>query len=317
MDHSASRAGGAAALSEVLAVPTLDGVRHEFVQVGDLRMHVALAGPTDPTAASGATPVLLLHGFPEHWWQWRAVIPLLATDRRVICPDLRGCGWTDAPRDGYDIATQVADVVGLLDAFDLQRVHLVGHECGALVALRLALDQPERVASVVSMTVPHLWIRWSPRLLATLRKVWFDPLLAIPGLGPLLLSRGRQRLPRYLMTSHLQVPDAIGPHDEELYLERLRDPARARASVAVHRDLVMRQLRSILRGAYTDRRLEVPTVALLGAGDSLSDARLLGGYEGHAAELTIEILEDAGHFLPEERPERVADAARSLFARAA
>lgn len=315
MDDTTSRAGGAAALTGAPAVPALDGVRHEDVRVGDLRMHVALAGPD--AAASDATPVLLLHGFPEHWWQWREVIPPLATDRAVLCPDLRGSGWTDAPDDGYDIATQVADVVGLLDAFGLGRVHVLGHECGALVALRLALDHPTRVASVVSMTVPHLWLRRSARLLATLRKVWFDPLLAAPVLGPSLLARGRQRLPRHLLTTHVKVPGAIGPRDVELYLERLREPVRARAAVAAHRDLVVRELSGVLRGAYADRTLEVPTVALLGAGDSLSDVRLLGGHEGHAADLTIEIFEDAGHFLPEERPERVVDVARGLFARAA
>jgi pimeloyl-ACP methyl ester carboxylesterase len=314
MGDITSRAGGAAALSQAPAVPPLPGVRHEEVRVGDLRMHVALAGPTQP--GPDATPVVLLHGFPEHWWQWRAVIPLLATDRLVVSPDLRGSGWTDAPRDGYDLPTQVADVVGLLDALGLQRVHVVGHECGALVALRLALDHPGRVAGVVSMTVPHLWLRRSPRLLARLGRVWFDPLLAVPGLGPVLVSGGRQRLPRHLLT-HLKVPGAIGPRDVELYLERLRDPVRARAAVAAHRDLVMREMGGVLRGAYAGRRLEAPTAALLGAGDSLSDPRLLGGYEGHAADLTIEILADAGHFLPEECPERVAAVARGVFARAA
>jgi pimeloyl-ACP methyl ester carboxylesterase len=317
MDHTTSRAGGAAALSEAPAVPQLDGVRHDDVRVGDLRMHVALAGPTDPRAAPAATPVLLLHGFPEHWWQWRAVIPLLATDRAVVCPDLRGCGWTDAPRDGYDIATQAADVVGLLDALDLPRVHVVAHDWSALVAFRIALDTPARVASLVSLTVPHVWLRFSPRLLALLRHSWWSPLVATPGLGAWALRGGRQRLQRHLLSSYRDVPEAIGPRDEELYLERLRDPARARAGSAIYRDLILPQEVAILRGAYAGRRLEVPTIALVGTGDVLSDVSLLGGYEEHADDFVLEAIADTGHFVPEERPERVADAARALFARAA
>ncbi|MFX8848730.1 alpha/beta fold hydrolase, partial [Acinetobacter baumannii] len=78
------------------APPPLDGVTHEFVAAGALRMHVALAGPED------APPLLLLHGWPQNWWLWRAIIPALASRFRVIAPDLRGHGWSEAPAGGYE-----------------------------------------------------------------------------------------------------------------------------------------------------------------------------------------------------------------------
>ena len=71
--------------------PGLPGVTHRYVDAAGLRVHVAEAGDPD------APPVVLLHGWPQHWWMWRKVIPLLAGDHRVMCPDLRGHGWTDAP----------------------------------------------------------------------------------------------------------------------------------------------------------------------------------------------------------------------------
>ena len=71
------------------ALPVLKGVEHRFVDLPGLRMHVAEAG--------SGRPLLLLHGFPQHWWEWRKVIPELAQHYRVIVPDLRGAGWTDAP----------------------------------------------------------------------------------------------------------------------------------------------------------------------------------------------------------------------------
>ena len=71
-----------------------EGVEHRWVDVaGGLRVHVAEAGE--------GPPLLLLHGWPQHWWMWREVIPALARSHRVICADLRGHGWTDAPRSGY------------------------------------------------------------------------------------------------------------------------------------------------------------------------------------------------------------------------
>ena len=104
----------------------VDGASHRVVDLPGLRVHVAEAGRGDP--------VVLLHTVFEHWYAWRHVIPRLATRYRVICPDLRGCGWTDAPRHGYEKESLAADVVNLLDALGLDKVRLVGHSLGGLVA---------------------------------------------------------------------------------------------------------------------------------------------------------------------------------------
>ena len=74
--------------------PQVPGVEHLFVDAGDLRMQLAQAGQ--------GKPILMLHGWPQHWYLWCRMIPLLAPRARVLCPDLRGFGWTDAPSQGYD-----------------------------------------------------------------------------------------------------------------------------------------------------------------------------------------------------------------------
>ncbi len=109
--------------------PELEGVAHREVKAGGLRVHVAEAGSGDP--------VVLLHGWPQHWYEWRHVIPLLAGERRVICPDLRGFGWTDAPDGPVDAETFATDTVALLDGFaphadDMELEILPG--CGHFVA---------------------------------------------------------------------------------------------------------------------------------------------------------------------------------------
>ena len=70
--------------------------RATLVSTARLRMHLVEGGAGEP--------VLLLHGWPQHWQAWRQLIPLLSARHRVLCPDLRGFGWTDAPRDGHDTA---------------------------------------------------------------------------------------------------------------------------------------------------------------------------------------------------------------------
>ena len=88
-------------------------------------MHVVEAGPPD------GDPVLVLHGWPQHWYQWRHQIPALAdAGYRVIVPDLRGFGQTEAPPDGYDKENMATDVLNLMDAMGLERVKLLGARLG-------------------------------------------------------------------------------------------------------------------------------------------------------------------------------------------
>ena len=93
------------------ALPEVPGVEHRFVNAGGLRTHVAEAG--------SGPPLLLLHGWPQHWWMWRKLIRPLAESHRVICPDLRGFGWTEAPPGGYDPEVFANDLIALLDALGI------------------------------------------------------------------------------------------------------------------------------------------------------------------------------------------------------
>src|SRR3954453_5828464 len=95
-------------------MPTVVGVTPRFVDVGDTRIHVAEAGD--------GPPLLLLHGWPQHWWCWRYPIPPLAQTHHVLAPDLRGWGWSAAPAGSYDKRTFADDMVALLDAEGLESV---------------------------------------------------------------------------------------------------------------------------------------------------------------------------------------------------
>lgn len=121
-------------------------------------------------------------------------MPQLARDFRVICPDLRGVGWSDAPSEGYERDQLVADVLALLDSLAAERVHVVAHDWSALVGFILSLDHPERVRSYLCLAIPHPFIRLDPRALTVMWRLWFQVVIATPVLGPVALRAGTGRL---------------------------------------------------------------------------------------------------------------------------
>jgi pimeloyl-ACP methyl ester carboxylesterase len=131
-------------------------IEHVFVDAGEIRMHAAVAGPEDGPA------VLLCHGFPESWYSWRHQLRALGdAGYRVIAPDQRGYGQTDAPEDvsAYSQIHLVGDLVGLLTALDVESATVVGHDWGGPVAWHAALLRPDLFPAVVGISVP-----FSPRL---------------------------------------------------------------------------------------------------------------------------------------------------------
>ena len=155
-------------------LPQLPGVEHRFVDTARLRVHVAEAGSGEP--------LVLQHGWPQHWLAWRKLIPELAESYRVICPDLRGLGWSDAPPQGYEKEQMASDLLALLDALELDRVRLVGHDWGGFAGFLACLRAPERFERFCCLGITTPWLRVSSSP-AAFAKTAYQPLLATPGLG--------------------------------------------------------------------------------------------------------------------------------------
>ena len=127
----------------------------QFVDSNGIRIHVTTDGPSD------GEPVLLIHGFPETSYEWRYQIPALVdAGYRVIVPDTRGFGLSDKPRGRYSRAMLAADMVGVLDHFDVEQAAVVGHDWGGIIGFKLVIDYQDRVSRTALMDT--LCTVWTP-----------------------------------------------------------------------------------------------------------------------------------------------------------
>jgi len=290
-----------------VALPDLPGVTHRTVDVAGLGVHVAEAGPPD------APPLVLLHGWPQHWWCWHHVVPLLADSYRLVMPDLRGHGWTEAPRLGYDKEQLASDLLGTLDALGLTEVGLVGHDWGGWTGFLACLREPERFRGFLALGITHPFQAPDPARLLQVWRGWYQVALSVPFVSAAALRVTPQLVERAIRGGSVR-DDAFTDEDLKLYGEVLQEPSRARATVRLYRTFLLSEAAPVMAGRYRDARLTVPTRLVGGSADPVITPALLRGYEDRADDMTVEVLDGVGHFVPEEAPEVVADRVRALFA---
>jgi pimeloyl-ACP methyl ester carboxylesterase len=285
-----------------LPIPELPGVEHRFVEVGGLRIHVAEAGEGDP--------LVLLHGWPQNWWEWKRLIPLLAVRYRVLCLDTRGSGWSDAPTSGYDKETMARDVLTVLDELQLDRVRMVGHDVGGYLGFLICLDAPERVVRYVALNTGHPFVRPTPAALGTFWRFWYWPVNGAPLLGPWLIRHDFFRVLRRWFTA-----DRAGwsSEDDKVFLEPWRERARAVAASKTYRTYLLQDSPRVLNGRYRRTRLNVPTLMLHGIEDRILREPFLRGFEPFADDMTLELVPGAGHFIADEQPELVSRRVLEFF----
>lgn len=283
---------------------------------GFTRSRIALPDVTLSVQQAGAgDPVILLHGFPQNGLGWWRVAPALAERFRVIVPDLRGYGQSDAPPDDaghstYSKRRMAQDVVDLMDALGLGSAHVLGHDRGARVSYRLALDHPGRVRRLgIIEIVPtsDFWAAWNADLALAAYHWTF---LAQPAPMPeRLIAADPVAWVDHTLASWTLDHDLAAFPAQALasYRHQITDPARIHAMCADYR-----------AGATTDRRIDLETraagqriaapMAYLWAGHGFP-ARTgdpLGLWRNWADSVTGNACR-SGHFAMEENPAAVLD----------
>jgi haloacetate dehalogenase len=262
-------------------------------------------------------PVLLLHGFPETHLCWREVAPRLAQSHTVVLADLKGYGASEAPAggpngEGYSKREMAAELVELMGELGHERFAVVGHDRGARVAYRMALDHPGRVTRAAFLNVVPTIDQFERMGNGPSLGYWPWFLLAQPAPFPeRVLEAAGVALLDHAFATWASNPDAIPPQSRTAYVDALT-PSTIAAMCADFRASfhVDREHEAADRAA--SRRIEVPVLVITGADETqLADAPEV--WAAWAEDLTAKLV-PSGHFLPEEAPGEVAEALSEFLA---
>lgn len=266
---------------------------------GGIGLHTVFAGPADGPVC------LLLHGFPESWYAWRRQIePLAKAGFRVVVPDLRGYGRSDKPRGirAYRIDRLAADIEGLLDGIGTHRAHLAAHDWGGAVAWYLATRSPDRLERLAVLNVPHPLVlkRSLIRNRAQLRRSWYIFFFQLPWLPELWIRRrGFRNVKRMLRGAARS--GAFPDEDLERYVEELARPGALTAAIHWYRAAFW------CRPPWpVNRRIPVPVRIVWGRRDTALGEELVEPSAAFCDRAEVIFLDDAGHFVQHDAPERVA-----------
>jgi pimeloyl-ACP methyl ester carboxylesterase len=243
-------------------------------------------------------PVLCLHGWPQHWYVWRDVMPALAGDGyRVLAPDMRGSGWSGDPPDGdYRKERLADDALALLDAEGIERAGVIGHDWGAWTGFQLCARAPERVCAFLALGMARPWQplwRWALQL----PRLGYQWPLATPVVGPALVRHGAY------VAAILRAAAAPTYDWDPAVLAGYVERQRPGATSALYRQIYTRGLLD-RGGEPAPHALEMPVELLVGTHDPAFDSRLIADAER---------VPGAGHFLVDECPALVVERARTLL----
>jgi pimeloyl-ACP methyl ester carboxylesterase len=274
--------------------PAPPGCAHGYVRANGLRFHCV---------AGGAGPlVLLLHGFPECWYSWRAQLPALAARSRVVAPDLRGYNLTERPALGYDIGALCEDVRALIEALGEREATIVGHDWGGVIAWCFAIRYPDYARRLAIVNAPHpaAYLRALRRPVQLARSAYVG-FFQLRGRAERVIAADDYAAVRRLFRAADPRAAWLSDADIGRYVAALARPGALSAALEYYRQLRPRHLQA----TSPMRVIRAPTLVLWGERDSVLGPELLDGLDLWVRDLSVRRFPAAGHWLNQEEPERV------------
>ena len=266
------------------------GFTERFAKVNGVRLRYVIGGQ--------GSPVVLLHGYAETGHMWRPIMPLLAQRHTVIVPDLRGAGGSAKPAAGYDKKTMAVDIHELVSSLKLDRVSIVGHDIGLMVAFAYAAQFRETTERVVLMDafLPGIG-NWKDVWL--LRDMWH---FHFHGEVPLALVKGRERtyLEHFWNDFAADRKRSVPEADRRLYARAYAQPGAMRAGFEYFRNFE-RDAQDFAQMATT--RPAMPMLVL--SGEKAGGTFLIDQAKMVATDVRGQVVTGSGHWLMEEAPEQV------------
>jgi pimeloyl-ACP methyl ester carboxylesterase len=273
---------------------------HHTAAANNVRLHYVTGGPGDP--------VVLLHGYAETWYMWRHIMPELAKGYTVIVPDLRGAGDSDKPYTGYDKVTMAEDIYQLVRLLGHERIFLVGHDIGLMVAYAYAAAHPADVRRLALLDAPIPGTTIFEEFVRS-GKAWHFAFHNVPNL-PESLTAGRERT--YLTEGFYRAlsynPAAFTEADIDEYVRSYSLPGGMRAGFAYFRAF-SKDIPDNKK--YFMQKLPMPILALGGA-QSLGPV-MVNTVKEVASDVRGGSIERCGHWVADEQPKYVTDQLLAFF----
>jgi len=273
---------------------------HQTAQVNGFRLHYVIGGQ--------GFPVVLLHGWPETWYQWRKIMPALAEKYTVIAPDSRGLGDSERTESGYDAATLAEDAFSLVRSLGFQQMFLVGHDLGVSTAYAYAARYREAVQRLVILDVSLEG--FGREEFAAKRNIWHFGFFQAPASLAESLAEGREQilLQWFFSSSLVRNSAAFTQEDIDEYVRCYSGRDALRAGFEYYRSF---STNAQLFKEYSKEKLRIPVLALGGensgaGGPFYSLAQLAQHVSGG-------IIPQCGHFIPEEQPEELLRRLNAFF----
>ena len=276
---------------------TLPGVTHHMADVNGTRLHYVSAGDS-------GSPVLLVHGFPETWWAFRKLIPLLAAQHRVFAVDLRGFGDSANEPGDYDSRTAADDLHHLIGRLGLGPVHLTGQDISGATVFRLAVAHPGDVRSLTAIEMGLAGFGAEALADPARGGAWHIGVLAAPGIPEMLLAgREREFLSQYLFPSLTMVPGSITAADIDEFTRAYSRKDGFRGAAGLYRSMLREGAE--IRELAESGGLRAPLLAIGARGGQFTFATMSQAASG---EIRSVLLDGVGHYAAQEAPQQVADA---------
>jgi len=273
-------------------IAKLTGFAQQMVPANGIRIN-AVTGGSGP-------PILLIHGWPETWWEWHDVMPLLAEHFTVVAMDLRGAGFSDCPQGGYDKATMAGDAHEVMVALGHERYALCGHDIGGMVALAQAAIHREAVTHLAILDVPLPgWSEWE----ATAARLWHFGFHMNRHLPERLIHGREYDYVSAFMAERFYDHGTFDPADVEIYAKAMALPGRTRGGMEWYRTLDADHAAAL---GYKEQPLEMPVLAL--GGDQRFGAQMVPMLKEFATNVTGGPIARCSHYVADERPDEVAAA---------
>ncbi len=271
----------------------MHGMRRQSVRANGIRLNIWTGGD--------GPALVLLHGYPQTAQMWRKVTPALAKQFSIVCPDLRGYGDSDKPRDGFDKRTMANDIAELMRELGHDHYMVVGHDRGARVGHRLALDHGDAVSRLVLLDIvpTHTVFRDTGKELAAAYWHWF--FFQAPDLPEIMIRNSAEPFLRMMFRALTWQQDAIEEPMFQEYLRALLLPGTIRCGLEDYRAAAITDCAD--DEADLDKKLKCPVYAIWG---EFGKMHALFDVVETWREKAIDVRGNpiaSGHFIPEEAPQ--------------